>query len=188
MTLRNIVLQIALTASVSGCTSTTPIDVEPSAPILIRQETTVLTIESLRASGRQRLRVFLERASRGRRDALHLLISGSSQLSAEAVHQARQMGLDAYSIHLLDQHDGGAVRIEAIVYHARPPVCPSYSGALLTDKSFHQPLGCSTRHNLAVMVNDPRDLLDNKAIEPSDGDRAAIPVATYRTFATGKGG
>ncbi|HEV2897181.1 MAG TPA: CpaD family pilus assembly lipoprotein [Pseudaminobacter sp.] len=188
MTLRIVVLLIALTASVSGCTSTAPIYVEPSAPILIQQETTVLTLESLRASERQRLRVFLKKASRGRRDALHLLISGSSRLSAEAVHQARQLGIDAYNIHLLDQQDAGAVRIEAIIYHARPPVCPSYSGPLLNDKSFEQPLGCSTRRNLAVMVNDPRDLLDNKAVKPSDGDRAAIPVATYRTFATGKGG
>ncbi|WP_027155882.1 CpaD family pilus assembly lipoprotein [Mesorhizobium sp. WSM2561] len=188
MTLRTVILLITLTTSVSGCTSTAPIYVEPSVPILIQQETTVLILESLRASERQRLRVFLKKASRGRRDALHLLISGSSQLSAEAVHQARQMAIDASNIHLLDQHEAGAVRIEAIVYHARPPVCPSYSGRLLKDKSFEQTLGCSTQRNLAVMVNDPRDLLDNKAVVPSDGDRAAIPVATYRTFATGKGG
>ncbi|MET2832532.1 CpaD family pilus assembly lipoprotein [Mesorhizobium shangrilense] len=186
MTLRIKVLLVALTASLSGCVSP-PIYVEPSTPILIRQETSVLMLESLRASERQRLRVFLERASRGRRDALHLLISGSPRLSAETIHQARQMGIDAYNIHLLDQH-GRAVRIEAIVYHARPPVCPSFSSPLLNDKSFDQTLGCSTRHNLAVMVNDPRDLFDNKAVKPSDGDRAAIPAAKYRTFTTDKSG
>ncbi|CAH2397050.1 MULTISPECIES: CpaD family pilus assembly lipoprotein [Mesorhizobium] len=187
MTLRIKVLLVALTASASGCTSTAPIYVEPPAPILIRPETTVLILKSLRASERQRLRVFLDRTSSGRRDALHLLIWGSSRLSAEVVHQARQMGIDTDNIHLLDQHDGGAVQVEAIVYHARPPACPSYSGPLLSDKSFEEPLGCSTRRNLAAMVNDPRDLIDNKAVKPSDGERAAIPVATYRTFGAGKG-
>ncbi|RRI01529.1 hypothetical protein EH240_14650 [Mesorhizobium tamadayense] len=186
MTLRIIFLLIGLTASASGCTSTAPVYVEPSTPIVIEQKTTVLVIKNLRASERQRLRVFLERTSRGRRDALHLLIWGSSRLSAEVVHQARQLGIDTYNIQLLDQHDGGALEVEAIVYHARPPACPSYSGPLLSDKSFERPLGCSTRRNLAVMVNDPRDLLDNKAVKLSDGEHAAIPVATYRTFATGK--
>lgn len=187
MTLRIKVLLVALTASLSGCVSP-PVYVEPSTPILIRQETTVLMLESLRASERQRLRVFLERASRGRRDALHLLISGSPRLSAGTVHQAKEMGIDAYNIHLFDQHDGRAARIEAIVFHAHPPVCPSFSRQLLNEKSFDQTLGCSTRHNLAVMVNDPHDLLDNRAVKPSNGDRAAIPAATYRTFATGKNG
>ncbi|NGO54265.1 CpaD family pilus assembly lipoprotein [Allomesorhizobium camelthorni] len=187
MTLRITGLLIALTASVSGCTSTAP-NVEPLTPILIRQETTVLMFESLRASERQRLRVFLERASRGRRDALHLLISGSRRLSAETVHQAKEMGIDVYNIHLFDQDDGRAARIEAIVFHADPPVCPSFSSPLPNEKSFDQTLGCSIRHNLAVMVNDPHDLLDNRAVKPSNGDRAAIPAATYRTFATGKDG
>ncbi|AMX95353.1 MULTISPECIES: CpaD family pilus assembly lipoprotein [Mesorhizobium] len=185
--LRFIILFVALAPSVSGCTSTTPVDVEPSAPMLVREETTVLTLQSLRASERQRLRVFLDKASRGRFDAIHLLISGSPQLSAGVAHQARQLAIEEDNIQLRDQHDAGSVRIEAIVYHARPPVCPSY-GALPNEESFKQPLGCSTGHNLAVMVNDPRDLLDNQAVKAGDGDRASVPVATYRTFGTDKGG
>ncbi|MGX5832507.1 CpaD family pilus assembly lipoprotein [Mesorhizobium sp. 43Arga] len=187
MKLRIKVHLLALMASLSGCVSA-PIHDEPSTPVYIRQETTVLILESLRASERQRLRNFLERASRDRRDGLHLLISGSPRLSAEAVHQAKQMRIDTYNIQLLDQHDARTARIEAIFYHARPAVCPSFSGPLPNDESLDQPLGCSTRHNLAVMVNDPRDLLDNKAVKPSDGDRAAIPAARYRTFAAEKTG
>ncbi|MGX5844990.1 CpaD family pilus assembly lipoprotein [Mesorhizobium sp. ArgA1] len=186
MTLRIKVHLTALMASLSGCVSA-PIHGEPSTPVHIRQETTVLILESLRASERQHLRNFLERASRGRRDALHLLISGAPRLGAEVVHQAKQMGIDAYNIELLDQH-GRTARIEAIVYHARPAVCPSFSSSLPNDESVDQPLGCSTRHNLAVMVNDPRDLFDNKAVKPSHGDRAAIPVAKYRTFTAEKSG
>ncbi|MCA1408306.1 CpaD family pilus assembly lipoprotein [Ensifer sp. IC3342] len=186
MTLRIIALLIALAASVAGCTSTAPIYVEPSTQISVRQEATVLTLESLHASEQQRLLAFLWKASGGRSDALHLLIRGSSRLSAEAAHQARQLGIDASNIHLLGQHDRGPVRIEAVVYHARPPICRS--SPLLNDESFDQPIGCSTSHNLAVMINDPRDLLDNRAVKLSGGDRAAIPVATYRTFSAGKGG
>ncbi|WP_027170098.1 CpaD family pilus assembly lipoprotein [Mesorhizobium sp. WSM3224] len=185
MTVRIKVHLVALMAILGGCASA-PIYAAPSTPVYIRQESTVLILESLRASERQRLRNFLERASRGRRDALHLLISGSPRLGAEAVHQAKQMGIDANNIQLLDQHDGRTARIEVIVYHARPADCPSVSSQLPSDESVDLPLGCSTRHNLAVMVNDPRDLFDNKAVKPSDGDRAAIPVAKYRTFTAEK--
>ncbi|NRP75882.1 hypothetical protein ILFOPFJJ_06806 [Ensifer psoraleae] len=185
MTLRIKVHLVALIASLSGCVSP-PLHVEPSTPILIRQETSVLILESLRDSELQRLRIFLVRASRGRRDALHLLISGSPPLSAEAVHQAKQMGVDTSNIQLLEQHHGRAARIEAIVYDARPPVCPSFSSTLPSDDSVDQTLGCSTRHNLAVMVNDPRDLFNNQAVKPSNGERAAIPVAKYKTFTTDK--
>ncbi|WP_245272942.1 CpaD family pilus assembly lipoprotein [Microvirga lotononidis] len=185
--LRIKVYLVGLTAGLSCCASP-PFHVEPSAPILIREETSVLTLEGVRASERQRLRVFLERASRGRPDALHLLISGSPRLSAEAVHQAKQIGIDAYNIQLLNQHDGRVARIEAIVYLAHPPVCPSFSSPLPEDESVDQTLGCSTRHNLAVMVNDPRDLFGNMAVKPSDGDRAAIPIAKYREFTTDKSG
>ncbi|PDT80423.1 CpaD family pilus assembly lipoprotein [Sinorhizobium sp. BJ1] len=188
MTLRIIALLIALAASVAGCTSTAPIYVEPSTQISVRQDATVLTLESLHASEQQRLLAFLWKTSRGRSDALHLLIRGSSRLSAEAAHQAKQLGIDAANIHLFDQHDRGPVRIEAVVYHARAPICRSLSSPLLNDESFDQPIGCSTSHNLAVMINDPRDLLDNRAVKLSGGDRAAIPVATYRTFSAGKGG
>ncbi|WP_114948096.1 CpaD family pilus assembly lipoprotein [Microvirga calopogonii] len=187
MKLRIKVHLVALAASLSGCASP-PIRVEPSAPTLIRQETTVLTLEGLHASERQRLRVFLQRASRGRLDALHLLISGSPRLGAEAVHQAKQMGISTYNIQLLSQHSSRVARIEAILYLARPPVCPSLFSPLSDEVSVEQTLGCSTRHNLAVMVNDPRDLLGNMAVTQSDGDRAAIPIAKYREFTIDKSG
>ncbi|MEX2697601.1 CpaD family pilus assembly lipoprotein [Rhizobium mongolense] len=190
MTLRIISL-LVLTANVAGCTTSAPFDVDPSAQaILVRQENIVLLSQGLYATERQRLRGFIVSASRGRVDALQLLISGPSRLSAQIASQARKMGVDAHNVHLLDpsidQNDGVSVRVEAIVYSASPPECPSLSSPLGKDNSFDQTLGCSIRHNLAVMVNDPRDLLDNPAVKPSNGDRAATPVAKYRTFATDK--
>lgn len=186
-----IISLLVLTANIAGCTTSAPLYVDPSAQaILVRQENNVLLLQGLQAAERQRLRGFIASASRGRVDALQLLISGPSRPSAQIASQARKMGVDAYNIHLLDpsidQNDGVSVRVEAIVYSASPPVCPSLSSPLGKDNSFDQTLGCSTRHNLVVMVNDPRDLLDNPAVRPSNGDRAAIPVAKYRTFATDK--
>ncbi|NEI67708.1 CpaD family pilus assembly lipoprotein [Rhizobium leguminosarum] len=179
---------LVLTANVAGCTTSAPLDVDPPAQaILVRQENFVLLLQGPYAQ--QRLRGFIVSASRGRVDALQLLISGPSRLSAQIASQARKMGVDAHNIHphpSIDQNDGVSVRVKAKVYSASPPECPWFSSPLGKDNSFDQTLGCSIRHNLAVMVNDPRDLLDNTAAKPSNGDRAATAVAKYRTFTTDK--
>ncbi|WFU54879.1 CpaD family pilus assembly lipoprotein [Bradyrhizobium pachyrhizi] len=183
---------IALTASLGGCTSTGPTYLEPAAQaVLVQKERNVLLLQSLRGSERRRLWDFIARTSRGRRDALHLDIAASPRLGAQIAHEARAMGVDAYNIRLygpsIDRRDGFAARIEATTYEAHPPVCPSMSivGPSVNDNSFDPTLGCSIRNNLAIMVNDPHDLLDNQVVMPSDGNRAAIPVATYKIFATG---
>ncbi|MGY3622276.1 CpaD family pilus assembly lipoprotein [Bradyrhizobium sp. USDA 10063] len=193
MTLRHLCHMIVLTAGVAGCTSAAPVDVGSTAQaIVVEQENSVLLLQSLRGAERYRLRDFIARASRGRRDALHLDITGSSRLGAQVASEARAMGIAPYNIRLvdarMDQQIGFAVRIEAIVYEARPPLCPSLSivGPSVNDNAFEQTLGCSIRNNLAVTVNDPRDLLDNNAIMLTNGDRAAIPVAAYRTFGAHK--
>ncbi|RDJ04509.1 CpaD family pilus assembly lipoprotein [Rhizobium grahamii] len=181
---RIIALLIALSTSVSGCTSTASIYSKPSTAILVRQDNYVLFIRRLDATERQRLRKFVATATRGRSDALHLLVSASPRLSAEIVSQIEKMGIDAHSIHLIGEHEGETARVDAVVFKALPPVCPSLSSPKLDDDAFDQTLGCSIRHNLVVMINDPRDLLDHQTAGPSDGDRAGIPVAKYRTFTT----
>ncbi|UVO30379.1 CpaD family pilus assembly lipoprotein [Bradyrhizobium arachidis] len=192
MTFRIVCPLIALAAGLAGCTSSAPTYVEPAAQAtLVREEKNVLLLQSLRGAGRQRLREFIASTSRGRRDALHLNIAGPPQLGAQIASEARAMGVAAYNIRLygplITQRDRLAARIEAITYEAHPPVCPSMSivGPSVNDNSFDPTLGCSIRNNLAIMVNDPGDLIDNAAVMPSDGNRAAIPVATYKSFATG---
>ncbi|AGS25366.1 CpaD family pilus assembly lipoprotein [Rhizobium etli] len=184
--MRIISLLIVLSASVSGCTSASP--TEPATEILVRQKNDVLFFRSLSRSERRRLQIFIATIGRGRFDAVHLFVSGSPRLSAEIVSQAMQMGIDDHNIHLFEQHAGSTSRVEALVYEALPPDCPALSDPLANDSSFEQGLGCSTRRNLAVMVNNPRDLIGNNAVRLSNGDRAAIPVAKYRTFETGNTG
>ncbi|MGZ2402917.1 CpaD family pilus assembly lipoprotein [Rhizobium ruizarguesonis] len=185
-----IISLLVLTANVAGCTTSAPLDVDPSAQaILVRQENIVLLLQGPYATTQQRLQDFIVSASRGRVDALQIVISGPSRLSAQIASQARDMGVDAHNVHLhpsIDQNDGVSVRVEAIVFSASPPECPAISSPLGKDNSFDQTLGCSIRHNLAVMVNDPRNLLNNPAVKPSNGDPAATAVAKYRTFTTDK--
>lgn len=191
MTFRIVCPLIALTASLAGCTSTAPSYIEPAAqPTLVQQERTVLVLQSLGGAGRKRLRELIASASHGRRDALHLDLAGPPQLGAEIASEARAMGVAPYNIRLYGplviRRDRLAARIEATTYEAYPPACPSMSivGPSTNDNSFDPTLGCSIRNNLAIVVNDPSDLIDNHTVMPSDGNRAAIPVANYRSFGT----
>ncbi|GLR91098.1 CpaD family pilus assembly lipoprotein [Bradyrhizobium iriomotense] len=192
MTFRIVCPLIALAAGLAACASTAPTSVDPaSQAILVQEEKNVLLLQSLRGAERLRLREFIASTSRGRRDALHLNIAGPPQLGVQIASEARAMGVDAHNIRLygplITRRDRFAARIEAITYEAHPPVCPSMSivGPSVNDNSFDPTLGCSIRNNLAIMVNDPSDLIGNSAVRPSDGNRAAIPVATYKSFATG---
>lgn len=192
MALRPVFRLLMLGAALGGCASTAPIYVEPTAQaILVEPENNVLLLKGLSHAERQRLQDFIVVASRGRRDALHLEISGARGLGAQVVRQARAMGVEPYNIRQFggraDPHGRFAVRVQAVAYRAIAPVCPSLSivGPSADDNSFDQTLGCSTRNNLAEMINDPRDLIGNEAVMASNGDRAATPVAAYRTFSNG---
>ncbi|MGY3610660.1 MULTISPECIES: CpaD family pilus assembly lipoprotein [unclassified Bradyrhizobium] len=186
MTVRALPHLFVLMTSLGGCTSTATINTFPAEQAtMVQQQNSVLVLQSLRGLERYRLREFIATNSRGRFDALHLDIIGSPRLAAQVASEARAMGLAPYNIRLfgprLDRPLGFAVRIQATVYEARPPVCPSLAiiAPSVNDNSFDQTLGCSIRNNLGVMVNDPGDLLDNRAVMATTGDRAAVPVATY---------
>ncbi|WP_375779042.1 CpaD family pilus assembly lipoprotein [Bradyrhizobium sp. ma5] len=190
MTLRHLCHLIVIAAALGGCANSASIHSgPPEQQIQVDRKNSVLFLHSLRGSERPRLRSFIASASGGRRDALHVDVTGSPRLIAQVAHEARAMGVAPYNIRLsaspLDPPLRFGVRIEAITYEAHPPVCPSLSivGPAVNENSFETTLGCSTRSNLAVMVNDPLDLLDNRSVMTSNGDRAAIPIASYGTFA-----
>lgn len=184
MTFRPLCPLVAIVASVGGCTNSAPIYSGPADQVIhVEQKTSVLLLQGLRRTETYRLRDFIANASRGRRDALHLEVSGSSRLMAQVAHEARAMGVAPNNIRLIpssaDLSGHFGVRIEAIVYEARLPVCPSRPivGPSIDDNSFDPTLGCSVRSNLGAMVNDPRDLLGNSAVRPTSGDRAVLPLS-----------
>ncbi|WP_407175510.1 CpaD family pilus assembly lipoprotein [Bradyrhizobium sp. STM 3562] len=193
MTLRHLCYPIVVAAALGGCANTTsnlpaPADQE----IRLEQKSSVLFLQSLRGPERHRLRSFIAATSRGRRDALHVGVTGSPRLIAQVAHEARAMGVVPYNIRLsaspVDLPAGSGVRIEAITFEAHPPVCPSLSivGPTVNDNSFSPTLGCSIRNNLAVMVNDPSDLLGNGAVMPTTGDRAVLPITPRGATAASK--
>ncbi|TWB51261.1 pilus assembly protein CpaD [Bradyrhizobium sacchari] len=146
-------------------------------------------LQSLRAPEKLQLRSFIANVSGGRRDALHVDVSGSPKLIAQVAHEARAMGVDPYNIRLsaspLNLPGRSGVRIEAITFEAHLPNCPSLSivGPAVNDNSFEPTLGCSTKNNLAVMVNDPLDMVDNRSVTTVNGDRAVAPLANHTTLA-----
>jgi pilus biogenesis lipoprotein CpaD len=183
--------------TLSGCFSSTPVFVEPTAQaILVQPSVTMLVLRSGRSGGlpsseRRRLMDFLRVASNGRVDALHVKVIGvSPYLRRTVAATATSIGLQPWNIVEIaepaDDRGQFAVRVLAEYANAIPPVCPSLSivGPSVNDNDFDQTLGCSTRANLALTVNDGHDLLGNGAVTAADGERAAIPIERYRSFNT----
>ncbi|RXH42211.1 CpaD family pilus assembly lipoprotein [Bradyrhizobium zhanjiangense] len=190
MTLRYLCHLIVIGVTLGGCANSASIHLGPAEQaIQVEQKKRVLFLQSLRGSEKLQLRSFIANVSGGRRDALHVDVTGSPRLIAQVAHEARAMGVAPYNIRLsaspVDLPPRSGVRIEAITFEAHIPLCPSLLivGPAVNDNSFDSTLGCSTRNNLAVMVNDPLDLLDNRSVITSNGDRAAIPLANYATSA-----
>ncbi|MDA9408861.1 CpaD family pilus assembly lipoprotein [Bradyrhizobium sp. CCBAU 45384] len=190
MTLRDLCPLIVIGATLCGCANSASIHRGPAEQtIQVEQRKQTLFLPSLRGSEKRQLRSFIANVSGGRRDALHVDVIGSHRLIAEVAHEARAMGVAPYNIRLfaapLDLPSPSGARIEAITFEARLPYCPSLLivGPAANDNAFEPTLGCSTKSNLAVMANDPLDLLENRSVITSNGDRAAIPLASYGTFA-----
>ncbi|MGQ4274914.1 CpaD family pilus assembly lipoprotein [Terrihabitans sp. B22-R8] len=199
MILRRLAAVVVACAALGGCNTTRPpVYLEPaSQAVLVKPEDNVLLLKGssrgyLTATERLQLTDFIAIASRGRRDAVHLSITGTrSALQEEVRLAAIKMGVPPYNIRLFDDradpHGLFRVRVNAVMYNAVVPLCPANSiiGPSVNDNSFDPSLGCSTRHNLAMAVSDPSDLIDNSAVVASNAERAAVPVARYRTFGSG---
>ncbi|AJA65557.1 MULTISPECIES: CpaD family pilus assembly lipoprotein [Bradyrhizobium] len=190
MNMRYLSHSIVLAAILGGCANTASIHPNPAEQgVQVEQKKRVLLLQSLHALEKLQLRNFIADASGGRRDALHVDVSGSHKLIAQVAHEARAMGVVPSNIRLsaspLNLSGRSAVRIEAITFEAHLPNCPSLliAGPAVDDNSFEPTLGCSTKNNLGVMVNDPLDLVDNRSVSTVNGDRAAAPLASHSTLA-----
>ncbi len=63
-----------------------------------------------------------------------------------------------------------------------PPECPGYTTPVQLDKSGRpiQTWGCSNAANLGLMVADPADLVEGRALAPADGEAATLGIQRYR--------
>ncbi|CCD84245.1 Conserved hypothetical protein; Pilus biogenesis CpaD-related [Bradyrhizobium sp. ORS 285] len=189
MILRQICQLIGVAATLVGCADTAPDHYGPGEQsVKVEQKSRVLFLKSLHRPEAHRLRRFIATAGGGRPDVLHVDVTGSERLTAQVAHEALAMGIAPYNIRLSnlppDHFTHSMVRIEVTTFQVYPPPCPSLSivGPTVNDNAFDSTLGCSTRNNLATMVNDPVDLLENRSIMPSNGERAANPLARDGTF------
>lgn len=186
---------VIATVTLSGCYPWGPVLIEPTTQaIVVEPSLTVLVLGGGRSGGlasseRRRLVDFLRVASNGRLDALHLKVIGLNPRLRRAVSTtAASVGLQPWNIVELaepaDDRGQYGVRVLAEYATAIPPVCPSLSivGPSGNDNDFDPTLGCSNRANLALTINDARDLVGNTAVPATDGERAAVPVERYRSF------
>ena len=74
------------------------------------------------------------------------------------------------------------VKVTYIRYQAHASDCGDWSVNLgdTSENKISPNLGCSTRHNLAAMVADPRDLVTPKPLEPDDAQRRLTILDKYR--------
>lgn len=141
------------------------------------------------ATDRRRLAGLLYQVARGRPDALHLEVRGGDRGAVRSViRTAIRAGVDPLKIRVVPAD--GAIEVIATRYVASAPICPSLAivGPSVIDNAFEPTLGCSTRQNLAVIVNDPAELLGDEAVVPADGARAAAGIEHYRNRGSGQGG
>lgn len=193
MALRHLFGVLLCGAALGGCNTGLPTYYEPTAQaILVEPENNVLLLNSLGSAEGRRLVDLIATTRRDARDGVHVEItSDSPSLRTGVARLVRRLGVDPGNIRQFvgqaDRLGRFRVRVVVVAYRALPPVCPSLHivGPSVEDNAFDQTLGCSVRASLALTVANPRHLLGNDAVVASQGDRAAIPVATYRSFSTG---
>ena len=76
----------------------------------------------------------------------------------------------------------GAPALQVTTYVAMAPDCQAWSDIYSNwyQNSPTETLGCSNRRNLALMLADPRDLIQGRDTMPADGQRMAGAVQRYR--------
>ncbi|MGX1067700.1 hypothetical protein [Bradyrhizobium diazoefficiens] len=101
MNMRYLSHSIVLAAILGGCANTASIHPNPAEQgVQVEQKKRVLLLQSLHALEKLQLRNFIADASGGRRDALHVDVSGSHKLIAQVAHEARAMGVVPSNIRL----------------------------------------------------------------------------------------
>jgi pilus assembly protein CpaD len=181
--LRLLASMIVTAVVTCGCTTATVVFWEPA--IVVEPAEHELLLRS--SSEQHRLAAFLSRASEGRLDAIHVtVIAAHPGVRHAVVRTVRAVGVEPSKIrqvHAVAAPGGPfAARVEAVRFHAHPPPCPPLYvvGPSADANDFDPMLGCSDLANLALQVNDPRDLIGNPVVAATDGERAALPVARYR--------
>jgi pilus assembly protein CpaD len=109
------------------------------------------------------------------------------QLAAQMTNIALDQGVDAGSVEISSYHPAAGqsdapIVVSYSVYEATPSACGNWTrnyafAPLNHDTPDH---GCATQNNLAVMVENPRDLITARDEQPADQARRATVLDQYR--------
>jgi pilus assembly protein CpaD len=115
--------------------------------------------------------------------------NGSMTVSAPTPEAGRQvadrlaaLGVPRNRIVMGAMVPGGAVQLSYVGYGASSPECDAHWPNLSwTLENLPSPnWGCSTQHNLAAMIADPRDLVNPQTMTPPDTERRMIVIEKWR--------
>lgn len=110
-------------------------------------------------------------------------IGAAAEIAKVMVEQGvkpRSIRMNSYQAAATD--DAAPITVQYKRYHAYTQSCGDWSDNLAfaplngTSKNF----GCSTRSNLAALVEDPYDLVEPQSVDPADPSRRTTVMSKYR--------
>lgn len=172
------------------------LDVATPPQIVVKREVVVVVALDSRGGLSSRgydsiERQFADPAVRGAREPVHAMLANMDARTREdVVALLRRLGVARGNIEISngtsikDRTGGLEPSLVLSRYKAIPPDCGQrvLVAGLPRDNTTDGDFGCATLVDLALTVDDPRDLLGRPGVILADGERAARPVGAYRRF------
>jgi len=110
--------------------------------------------------------------------------AGMQQTVVALANQINEMGVsrDRILVATRDAGTGGSqVELNYISYQARSAACGDWSEdlAYTAENTTAKNFGCANQHNMAMMVADPRDLLEPRAMDGANAARRQAVIGNY---------
>lgn len=209
-TVRLITLGLLATAA-AGCTKPPltngpqhAFDVEKAYPITVEPQVATLVVkvdDGLQSLGRgedARVKAFVESWKARGQGMLNAATPDGTNAAATtaALNELKKLlaagGVDKGSVQYTSYKPAGddalaPITLSFVTYAASAPDCGSDWSENLGFTPRNQPwpdFGCSTQHNLAAIVADPRDLIEPRTSDPADAMRRSTVLEKYRAGET----
>ena len=141
---------------------------------------------ALSRDGTTALAAFLAEAKAQPGAHLYLVPALGDRLAAARIgHLTQDLGRRGIAAEALPAASGIAPNHVLVLvdrYVVTPPACPNWTKSPISDHD-NEPasnFGCATATDLALMIDDPRDLETGRTLDPATGEPAIDPVTRYR--------
>lgn len=196
-----------MAAAAAGCTKPPltngpeqAFDVERAYPITVEPQVATLVVkvdDGLQSLGRgedARVKAFVENwKARGQGMLNAATPDGANQAAtAAALNELKKLlasnGVDKTSVQYTSYKPAGddalaPITLSFVTYAASAPDCGTDWSENLGFTPRNQPwpdFGCSSQHNLAAILADPRDLIEPRTSDPADAMRRSSVLEKYR--------